>query len=162
MFRISGPLGLCHILQFNNLPMVEIMQIKVPKERKLLELLDMVVLGGSLECRWYVVIKQFEVLCSFPSLNWTSSTLNKSQKLMSLSVRPSKWLWQSSHSSATPSLETILCLQYAQLQRISQRAMIDFITFHIWLHKHSTEFVWVNLSAHEYKGAVVSCADNKR
>lgn len=48
MFRISGPLGLCHILQFNNLPMVEIMQIKVPKERKLLELLDMVVLEGLL------------------------------------------------------------------------------------------------------------------
>lgn len=81
---------------------------------------------------------------------------------MSLSVRPSEWLWQSSHGSVAPSLETILCLHYAQLYRISQPAMTDYITFHIWLHKHSTGFVSENLSAHEYKGTVVSCADNKR
>lgn len=77
-------------------------------------------------------------------------------------MRPSEWLWQSSHGSVTPSLETILCLYYAQLYRISQPAMTGYITFHIWLHKHSTGFVSENLSAHEYKGTVVSCADNKR
>lgn len=40
--------------------------------------------------------------------------------------------------------------------------MTDYITFHIWLHKHSTGFVSENLSAYKYKGTVVSCADNKR
>lgn len=40
--------------------------------------------------------------------------------------------------------------------------MTDYITFHIWLHKHSTGFVSENLSAYECKGTVVSCADNKR
>lgn len=49
MFGISAPLGLCHILLFKNLPMVETLLIKVAKERRSFEeLVDMPVLGDLL------------------------------------------------------------------------------------------------------------------
>lgn len=44
----SGPLGLGHTLWLSNLPMVEILQIKVAKERRWSDkLLDTAVLGFS-------------------------------------------------------------------------------------------------------------------
>lgn len=59
MFGISAPPGLCHILLFYNLPMVQKLQIKVAKEwRSLKELLDTPVVEA---------IKQFDVFCFFSS-----------------------------------------------------------------------------------------------
>lgn len=46
--------------------MVEILQIKVANKWRSLEVVY-ASLGGSLGCRWNVVIKQFEVFCSFSS-----------------------------------------------------------------------------------------------
>lgn len=37
------------------------------------------------------------------------------------------------------SVDTVMCLQYSLELELAEKEMIDFITFHIWLDKHSVD-----------------------